>query len=119
MPHTLGPYQLVVLDAPLSDWTGARFVIRSKKHAPGGVAVIIGGTGEQEEGATARLFQQAPELLKSLKSACEWMEAELQNIGGCDHSVGICSCGDRSALAGYREVIAAAEKVPATAEVEP
>jgi hypothetical protein len=71
MPHTPGPYQLVILDAPLSDWTGARFVIRSKKHAPGGVAVIIGGTGAEEEAATARLFQNAPGMLAALRMARE------------------------------------------------
>lgn len=69
MPHTPGPYQLVILDEPLSDWTGARFVIRQFKHAPGGVAVIIGGVGEQEERANALLFQKAPELLAALREA--------------------------------------------------
>jgi hypothetical protein len=68
MPHTPGPYHLVTLDAPLSDWTGARYVIRSKKHAPGGVAVIIGGTGAEEELATARLFQASPTMLTALKA---------------------------------------------------
>jgi hypothetical protein len=80
MPHTPGPYHLVTLDAPLSDWTGARYIIRSKKHAPGGVAVIIGGTGAEEEAATARLFEWAPELLAACQAQHKAMDALLARL---------------------------------------
>ena len=48
-------------------------------------------------------------LLEALKQAADWMEEELKNIGGCDHSVGICCCGDYSMLESFRELIAKAE----------
>jgi hypothetical protein len=62
MAHTPGPCELVTFDAPLDDWTGAQYVIRQPKHAPGGVAVIIGGAGGLDD---ALLVNAAPALLKA------------------------------------------------------
>lgn len=68
MKHTKGTWDLIPFDPHLSDWTGASFVIRNDQHAPGGIAVTIGGVGAEEE-ANARLIAAAPDLLKALKEA--------------------------------------------------
>lgn len=64
--YTSGPWNLVALDAPLNDWTGARYVIRAK-GAPGGVCIIMGGLGTKEERANARLIARAPHLIKIVR----------------------------------------------------
>jgi hypothetical protein len=86
MPHTPGPYRLVILDAKLDDWTGARYVIRSDKHAPGGVAAIIGGTGEQEERANAHLFLVAPDLLEACRAQHKAIDALLAMVATLDRT---------------------------------
>lgn len=64
MAHTPGKWELLTLEAPLDDWTGARYVIRQPEHAPGGVAVIIGGAGGLDD---ALLVNAAPELLAACR----------------------------------------------------
>lgn len=56
----------------------------------------------------ARLIAAAPEMLEQLRIAADWINAEINNIGPCDHSVGLCVCGDRSMLADIRAAIAKA-----------
>lgn len=60
---TAAPWEIVELDAPLDDWTGARFVIRAQE-APGGVCVLIGGAGGK---ADADLIVAAPEMHAALR----------------------------------------------------
>jgi hypothetical protein len=67
MTHTPGPFEIMELATPLKDWTGGRFIIEAPS-APGGLAVTIGGLGEEER-ANANLFKAAPKLLL----ACELM----------------------------------------------
>jgi hypothetical protein len=58
---TKGPIEVVGLDVPMNDWTGSQFILRQPKNAPGGVAVIIGGLGEEEERANANLYAASPD----------------------------------------------------------
>ena len=69
MAHTEQPWELAAFEAPLDDWTGARYVIRRYKGAPGGIALIMGGLGEQEERDNAHLVTAAPKLLAALQTA--------------------------------------------------
>jgi hypothetical protein len=41
------------------------------KDAPGGVALLMGGLGEEEEAANARLVAAGPELLKACRAQHE------------------------------------------------
>jgi hypothetical protein len=81
--HTVEPWQLHKLGLPFDDVTGGRFVVRSREHAPGGIAVIMGGLGEVEEAANASLFFAAPSLLSALKAiraeAASWHEVHHNN----------------------------------------
>ncbi len=40
----------------------------------------------------AKLIASAPDLLAALKLLLEDCKASIKDIGGCDHSVGICAC---------------------------
>lgn len=84
MAHTPGDWWLVELDAKLDDWTGARFVIRQPKHAPGGVAIIMGGLGEQEERDNAYLLKAAPKLLAALRELLPkgWDDGTMDHMPG-------------------------------------
>lgn len=66
MKFTPGPHEIVTLNGRIDDWTGASFVILDRRNAPGGVAVIMGGLGVEEETANARLFAAAPEMYQML-----------------------------------------------------
>jgi hypothetical protein len=55
---TEGPWEKVILERPLADWTAAQFVIRAKR-APGAIAIIMGGLGREEEEANADLIVAA------------------------------------------------------------
>ena len=69
---TPGPLTIVELDVPLDDWTGASFVLRAPT-APGGVAIIMGGLGKEEERANAKLFAASEDLALTLKTARSWI----------------------------------------------
>lgn len=56
------PYEIIPVYPIEDDWTGARYVIRAPEGAPGGIAAIIGGLGEAEERANAKLFRAAADL---------------------------------------------------------
>jgi hypothetical protein len=66
MKSTPGPWQKVELIAPLDDWTGARFIIRAPR-APGGVAIVLGGLGKEEEEANADLIIAAANAAQERK----------------------------------------------------
>ncbi len=66
MKHTPGEWESIQLTEPMGNTWRSKFVIKSDK-APGGIAVTIGGLGEVEEEANARLIASAPELLGALK----------------------------------------------------
>lgn len=52
---------------------------------------------------------QRDELLAALKEATELLVEYVAEVGGCDHSVGICYCGDHSTLAKAHAAIAKVE----------
>jgi hypothetical protein len=92
----------------MDDWTGSRYVVRSAKHAPGGIAVIMGGLGDAEEQANAHLVAASPQLLATLKElrrsfhmAQVVMDAESRKIA-------------RSILEDVDAVIAKAERTEGT-----
>ncbi|HTH42875.1 MAG TPA: hypothetical protein VL498_06905 [Terracidiphilus sp.] len=57
-PTAAPGWEVLELEAPIGDWTGARFIIRAP-GAPGGLAVLMGGLGEDEERANAKLIATA------------------------------------------------------------
>ena len=64
---TPGPHKVKKLPKTVIDWTGTSFIIRAK-DAPGGIAVITGGLGEEEEEANAALYAAATVMYEALKS---------------------------------------------------
>ncbi|HET6220160.1 MAG TPA: hypothetical protein VFE27_24240 [Acidobacteriaceae bacterium] len=66
--HTKPPWEVVKFSAPLGGWSGARFVVRAP-DAPGGIALIIGGLGEAEEGANAQAIAKAGMLARPAMGA--------------------------------------------------
>jgi len=70
--HTATPWELVELAQPMGGVLG-KFVIRAKE-APGGIAVTIGGLGEEER-VNANLFLAAPEMYKALRKLREQSNA--------------------------------------------
>jgi hypothetical protein len=73
---TPGPIEVLDLKEHMKDWTGSRFVLRAPE-APGGVALIIGGLGEEEERANADLYAAAPGMHKVLEEIDRLAEAGL------------------------------------------
>lgn len=45
----------------------------------------------------------------SLKEALDLLADHIESVGGCDHAVNICVCGDKSTLETGRETLAAVE----------
>ena len=43
--------------------------------------------------ANARLISKAPDMLDALKMARDFYKSELDEMGSCDHEVGVCFCG--------------------------
>lgn len=65
---TPGPYTVSKFAKPLDEWSGVRYVIRAKT-APGGLAMMMGGLGEEEEAANARLHAAAVDMYMELVEA--------------------------------------------------
>lgn len=59
MQHSREPFEVIELDQPMNDWTGAQFIVRSES-APGGIAVFIGGLGRDEEKSKRSPLQSGP-----------------------------------------------------------
>ena len=57
----------------------------------------------------ARLREQNAALVKALAKATELLDQDNAELGGCDHSVGICMCEQIRAVEDARAVIAKAE----------
>lgn len=109
MPHTPGEWQIVELGEKLDDWTGASLVVRERKHAPGGIAVIMGGLGIAEERANARLIASAGKLLAALELALPVVEAREHFLKSMIEKGGECPlawCAAVDALQAIREAIA-------------
>lgn len=51
-------WEVVEFETRLTDWSGAGFIVRAPS-APGGIALIIGGLGDNEERANAKLIATA------------------------------------------------------------
>lgn len=66
MSHTPGPWQLDEFAKDIVEGLG-RFAVRHSEHAPGGIAITVGGLGD-EQVANARLIAAAPELLEALEA---------------------------------------------------
>lgn len=81
--HAAAPWELITLDNPLDDWTGASLIIRSTE-CPGGIAAIIGGLGEEEQ-PTAHLFLAAPYLLAACKAQCEAIDELMARLIALDN----------------------------------
>ena len=54
----------------------------------------------------ATLEKQRDELLAALKDCVDLLDGYFKEVGGCDHSVGICMCSDFAVNARAKEVIA-------------
>ncbi len=67
---TPGPWIVIGPVGPIGDWAGSSFFVRAPK-APGGVAALIGGLGEVEEQANARLVGSAPALWECVRKAIQ------------------------------------------------
>ncbi len=65
--------------------------------------------GTDEGRANARLIAAAPKLLGTAKAALVDLKENLEAIGGCDHSVGICCCEIVRNLEDLQDAIAEAE----------
>jgi hypothetical protein len=63
-PH---PWEVIELAGPLNDYTAARWIIRARQGAPGGIAVIMGGLGADEEEGNAYLLGAALEMRDTLQ----------------------------------------------------
>ena len=85
---TPGPIEIVKFDAPLSDWTGSRFCLRSPE-APGGVVLVMGGLGEAEERANAQLYAASPKMYVALSLLIDNEPCEYDHHGNCQtHNLG-------------------------------
>jgi hypothetical protein len=80
MNHTEGPFEILEVER-FRDWTGAKFLLRSPK-AIGGVCLIIGGLGDEEERANARLFAAAPKLLEAAKNLLDAWDKTNESLRG-------------------------------------
>jgi hypothetical protein len=56
--QTRAPWGVKEFNERLTEWSGAKFVVNGP-GAPGGIALIIGGLGEEEERANAELIARA------------------------------------------------------------
>ena len=65
--------------------------------------------GSETATANARIMALSPALLANLKVATQDLKKYLEDIGGCDHSVGICCCDISRNLESALAVIAEAE----------
>jgi hypothetical protein len=88
---TNGPWEILRLSGKLDDWTGSSIVIRAK-GAPGGLCVIMGGLGPDEELANAHLIAASLEMLRVLKFMVDQMEEPANahhTLGDYIHGSGI------------------------------
>jgi len=58
--------------------------------------------------AVAHLIAAAPELYEALSDAVDLLNQHMKDIGGCDHSVGICCCDDERRIDAMRAALAKA-----------
>ena len=57
-----------------------------------GMLVWVGKNAGKKEHKKAALIAKAPELIEVVESLLTVAKQTLKDIGGCDHSVGICCC---------------------------
>jgi hypothetical protein len=63
-PH---PWEVLKLTDPIKDYTAARFIIRARRGAPGGIAIVMGGLGAEEEEGNAYLLGAALDMRDTLQ----------------------------------------------------
>jgi hypothetical protein len=69
--NTPAPWEVLKLGGPLKDYSAARFIVRARRGAPGGIAVIMGGLGADEEEGNAYLIGAALEMRDTLQTIAE------------------------------------------------
>lgn len=109
MTHTPGPW---ILDS-YPKYLNLYWVWNSDKSQ------IIGDFIKSKPNAleNAILISAAPSLLSALQNLAADMEENLKELGGCDHSVGICFCSWRAHLDTAVDAIKAAT-LPGVVEPE-
>lgn len=78
--------------------------------------VIVAEDGKQiasvfprDRGANAHLIAAAPALYEALKGILPELKEYVQEVGDCDHSVGICFCGLFNKIDNLEQALAKAE----------
>ena len=91
---------------------GSQIVVitRAADHEAGALCRMY--RTDAEAHATARLFAAAPELLAALRDTRRELAELLTEIGGCDHSVGVCACRTIRAIDAAANAIFAATGRP-------
>ena len=64
--------------------------------------------------ANAQLIASAPDLYEALMAIMPELQEYVKDLGGCDHSVGICMCGLNNKLDLIEQALAKAEKLDKT-----
>ena len=104
--HTPGPWEFE--DETIFTRRKKRLVART-----GGVVYTEDTPTHQEHVAqaiaNARLIAAAPEMLEALEAGFEALKRNLEDLGDCDHNVGICYCGDWDRLDKMKAAIAKAK----------
>ena len=127
MSHTPGPWRVGESEACGVTTIDGYSPEKKTPYLVGGVSVYSGGKDticfiswdeydKTEREANARLISSAPELLKICKLLLADCESFIEDIGGCDHAVGICVCPEIERIDEARETISKAEgkKDPST-----
>jgi hypothetical protein len=102
--HTPGPWVAHALMVTEADWTPGS---HGKGIAHCGVGMRLNTDLEASE-ANARLIAVAPELYAELEKQVAHNEDTLEELGPCDHSVGVCHCGVRRDVENARALLAKA-----------
>ena|SRR5690242_12179092 len=101
--HTPGPWH-----HKHDDYAKNVINVEADGHIP--ICRLTGIASARNDGeANARLIAAAPELLAALKAVTDDAEQAIKDIGGCDHSVGICCCDIIGNVEHARTAIAKAE----------
>jgi hypothetical protein len=87
MKHTEPPFEIVELSEPLDPTWQTRYIIKAP-DAPGGVALTIGGIGEEER-ANASLFRAAPDMLEALEAIIQAFNGTRDRLGRLNPGAGV------------------------------
>jgi hypothetical protein len=98
----------------MAEYTQGKWEVKGLKIECFGQGIIALCPTPQEGGtfncsANARLIAKAPAMYEALKKANEELKRYLEDCGGCDHAVGICTCDLRSQIESNEAVLSAIE----------